>query len=47
MGYLNSLKKKDLTPLEGNVVLLGKMIVYYRIGSDDSLMKTKLYGDTS
>jgi len=47
MGYLNSLKKRDPTPLGGNEVSLGNMVVYYRIGSDDSLMKTKLSVDTS
>jgi len=37
-------RKRDPTPLRGNVVSLGKMIVYYRI---DSYMKTKLFSETS
>ena len=41
------LRKRDPTPLGDNVVLLGNVVVYYRIGSDDSLTKTKSFGDTS
>jgi len=29
MGYPNSLRKRDPTPLGGNVVSLGNMVVYY------------------
>ena len=48
MRYLNLFKKRDPTPLGGNVVLLGKMIVYYRIGlerqfnEDKTLLATPL-----
>ncbi len=36
-------RKRYPTPLGDNVVLLGNVVVYYRIGLDDSLTKTKSF----
>ena len=36
-------EERDPTPLGGNVVSLGKMIVYYRIGSERQLNKDKQF----
>jgi len=43
-GIPKFVEERDLTPLGGNIVSLGKMVVHYLY---DSCMKTKLFGDTS
>jgi len=46
-GIPKLVEERDPTPLGDTVVSLGNMVVYYRIGSNDSLMKTKSFGNTT